>query len=169
MLTALPLLDRLFLHLPGSGGDPADAASPTTGGEGDADIVVIPEFEFVLGHLSFVKVVNFRGARRELRLLGFLLSRAPALEQLVLVTVEGEGDEHLEMMQCGRRHRWLASSCAGPAKTAARTMHTRGSTTRNSTPHTTLITDSRSSGFRHRLICEHRHFVVRTSIFENIL
>jgi hypothetical protein len=42
-------------------------------------------------HLTLVKVVNIRGTRCELRLLRFLVNRAPALEQLVLVTVGEEG------------------------------------------------------------------------------
>jgi len=54
----------------------------------DADMTL--EHEIVLGQLTFIKVVNFRGTRRELRLLAFFLKRAPSLEQLVLVTPEEE-------------------------------------------------------------------------------
>ena len=57
-------------------------------GEG-ADIVL--ECEIALDHLTFLKVVNFRGTRRELRVLRFVLRRAPVLEQLVLVTPEDVG------------------------------------------------------------------------------
>lgn len=52
--------------------------------------------------LTLIKVVNFRGTRRVLWLLKFLLKRAPVLEQLVLVTPEGEGapgDEQLEAIR----------------------------------------------------------------------
>ena len=60
------------------------------------------EHEIVLHQLTFIKVVNFRGTRRELRLLTFFLTRAPSLEQLVLVTAEGEkapADDQLKAMQ----------------------------------------------------------------------
>jgi len=60
------------------------------------------EHEVVLDQLTLIKVVNFRGTRRELRLLTFFLKRAPSLEQLVLVTAEGEeapADEQLKAMQ----------------------------------------------------------------------
>jgi hypothetical protein len=52
--------------------------------------------DIVLDHLTLVKVVNIRGTRCELRLLRFLMNRAPALEQLVLVTAgedSGLGEE----------------------------------------------------------------------------
>ena len=55
--------------------------------------------KIVLGQLTFIKVVHFRGTWRERRLVGFLLKRAPILEQLVLVMAEGggaPGDERLE-------------------------------------------------------------------------
>lgn len=58
-------------------------------GEEDADIVL--EYEIALDHLTFLKVVNFRGTRREPRLLRFVMRRAPILEQLVLVTPEDVG------------------------------------------------------------------------------
>ena len=55
----------------------------------------------VFDQLTPIKVVNLRGTvRHELRLLRFLLTRAPS--QLVLVTAEGEGapgDEELEAMR----------------------------------------------------------------------
>jgi len=63
------------------------------------------EADFVLDSLSFIKLVNLRGTRFERKLLTFLLSSAPALEQVVLVTVEeeggapGQGDEHVEVIQ----------------------------------------------------------------------
>ena len=71
----------------------------------DDSRMMIQHFDFVLDHLSFIKLVNFRGTRFQLQLLAFLLKRAPALEQLVLVTVGEEGgapspgDEHLEVIQ----------------------------------------------------------------------
>ncbi|KAL6849899.1 hypothetical protein ACP4OV_020526 [Aristida adscensionis] len=115
MLTGLPLLDRLFIRL--HGGEPADAggsaAASLTGGDVDADIVL--DYEFVLNHLSFIKVVNFWGSRRELRLLRFLLNRAPALEEVVLVTVEGDGapgDERLESIRGRVSALWKASPAA---------------------------------------------------------
>uniref|UniRef100_A0A453NLW3 F-box domain-containing protein n=1 Tax=Aegilops tauschii subsp. strangulata TaxID=200361 RepID=A0A453NLW3_AEGTS len=81
-LVVAPLLERLFIRLP-------DACGGTAGtGEG-ADIVL--ECEIALDHLTFLKVVNFRGTRCELRLLRFVLRRAPVLEQLVLVTPEDVG------------------------------------------------------------------------------
>ncbi|CAO2162130.1 unnamed protein product [Urochloa humidicola] len=59
--------------------------------------------ETVFDQLALIKVVNFSGTKRELRLLRFLLKRAPVLEQMVVVvTVEGEGapgDEQLKAMQ----------------------------------------------------------------------
>jgi len=71
----------------------------------DDSRMMIQHFDFVLDHLSFIKLVNFRGTRFELQLLAFFLKRAPALKQLVLVTVgeeggaPGPGDEHLEAIQ----------------------------------------------------------------------
>ncbi|KAL6627643.1 hypothetical protein ACP70R_031369 [Stipagrostis hirtigluma subsp. patula] len=106
VFTALPLLDRLFIRLPG--GDPAGgggAAEALAGHDDGADIVV--DYEFVLGQLTFIKVVNFRGTRRELRLLRFLLKRAPVLEQLVLVTLDegggAPGDEQVKNIQVALR------------------------------------------------------------------
>ncbi|KAE8772580.1 FBD-associated F-box protein [Hordeum vulgare] len=89
-LVAAPLLERLFIRLP----DACGGAAAT--GE-DADILL--DYEIALDHLTFLKVVNFRGTRRELRLLRFVLRRAPVLEQLVLVTPEdvgtpGDHDHH---------------------------------------------------------------------------
>jgi hypothetical protein len=52
------------------------------------DAAIVLDYEVALDHLTFAKVVNFRGTTRELRLLRFLLRRAPVLEQLVLVTPE---------------------------------------------------------------------------------
>ena len=85
-------------------GEPADAsgaaASPAAAGDDEPDIV--PNVDILLDHLTLVKVVNIRGTRCELRLLRFLMNRAPALEQLVLVTVEEEGalgGEEMEAIQ----------------------------------------------------------------------
>jgi hypothetical protein len=55
--------------------------------------------DIVLDHLTLVKVVNIRGTRCELQLLRFLMNRAPALEQLVLVTARedsGLGGEEMK-------------------------------------------------------------------------
>ncbi|KAF8661597.1 hypothetical protein HU200_057019 [Digitaria exilis] len=75
-------------------GGPADAsgaaaASPAASSDDEPDIV--PNVDIVLDHLTFIKVVNIRGTMCELRLLRFLMNRAPSLEQLVLVTMEEEG------------------------------------------------------------------------------
>ncbi|RCV23937.1 hypothetical protein SETIT_5G044800v2 [Setaria italica] len=94
MLTQLPVLQRLFVRLPSDGGSSSAAALTD---DDDADIILM--FEVVLEQLTFIKVASFRGTRHELRLLRFFLKRAPVLEQMVLVTVEGEGapgDEHLK-------------------------------------------------------------------------
>ncbi|KAL6661858.1 hypothetical protein ACP70R_001242 [Stipagrostis hirtigluma subsp. patula] len=96
----LPLLEHLFIRLldddPIGGGG---AAAALAGHDDGADVVL---YEFVLGQLTFIKVVNFRGTRRGLGLLRFLLKRAPVLEQLVLVTPEAGGalgDEELRNIQ----------------------------------------------------------------------
>lgn len=81
-LVVAPLLERLFIRLPD------DCGGTAVTGEG-ADIVL--EYEIALDHLTFLKVMNFRGTTRELRLLRFVLRRAPVLEQLVLVTSEDMG------------------------------------------------------------------------------
>uniref|UniRef100_K3XGR8 F-box domain-containing protein n=1 Tax=Setaria italica TaxID=4555 RepID=K3XGR8_SETIT len=81
-------------QLPSDGGSSSAAALTD---DDDADIILM--FEVVLEQLTFIKVASFRGTRHELRLLRFFLKRAPVLEQMVLVTVEGEGapgDEHLK-------------------------------------------------------------------------
>ncbi|CAO2180289.1 unnamed protein product [Urochloa humidicola] len=99
-----PVLERLFIRLPSDGGSCSEVEVTD---ENDDDDIVLPsdgvlEYEVVLDRLTLIKVVNFRGARRELRLLRFFLKRAPVLEQLVLATVEGEGapgDEQLKAIQ----------------------------------------------------------------------
>ncbi|XP_034593790.1 uncharacterized protein [Setaria viridis] len=81
-------------QLPSDGGSSSAAALTD---DDDADIILM--FEVVLEQLTFIKIANFRGTRHELRLLRFFLKRAPVLEQMVLVTVEGEGtpgDEQLK-------------------------------------------------------------------------
>ncbi|CAD6334743.1 unnamed protein product [Miscanthus lutarioriparius] len=120
MLTPLPVLQRLFLHLPSDLGygwsrdwDSDDEAQlPSDLGYGwnrdwdsddeadSADLRI--EHEIVLDQLTLIKVFNFMATRRELRLLTFFLTRAPSLEQLVLVTAEGEkapADDQLKAMQ----------------------------------------------------------------------
>ncbi|RLN22580.1 uncharacterized protein C2845_PM07G05450 [Panicum miliaceum] len=96
-----PILDCFFIRL--FAGEPADAsgaaASPTAG---DDEPDNVPNMDILLDHLTLIKVVNIRGTRCELRLLRFLLNRAPALEQLVLVTVEEEealGGEEMRAIQ----------------------------------------------------------------------
>uniref|UniRef100_A0ACD5VDP5 Uncharacterized protein n=1 Tax=Avena sativa TaxID=4498 RepID=A0ACD5VDP5_AVESA len=92
-LTEPPLLQRLFVRLPAARDDSHDAVEDAGRGTAatgkDADIVL--DYEIALDHLTFIKVVNFHGTTRELRLLRFLLRRAPVMERLVLVTPEEEG------------------------------------------------------------------------------
>ncbi|XP_039811687.1 uncharacterized protein LOC120674594 [Panicum virgatum] len=90
-VTSLPVLRRLFVRLSSLAdvhyGGPRSSAAAAAG--------------VVFDQLTLIKVVNLRGTvRHELRLLRFLLTRAPS--QLVLVTAEGEGapgDEELEAMR----------------------------------------------------------------------
>lgn len=82
-LAAPPLLERLFIQLP------ADC----DGDSEEEDTDMVPGHEISLGRLTFIKVANFRGTRRELRLLRFLVGMAPALEQLVLVTPDPEAEQ----------------------------------------------------------------------------
>ncbi|XP_051217769.1 F-box protein At3g62230-like [Lolium perenne] len=95
-LTVPPLLERLFVQLPA-------ACNGTTTGE-DEDIVL--DEEIVLDHLTFVKMMNFRGTTHELMLLRFVLRRAPVLEQLVLVTPEEEGTptNHGKLLKIVQEH-----------------------------------------------------------------
>ncbi|KAF7089205.1 hypothetical protein CFC21_092221 [Triticum aestivum] len=137
-LVVAPLLERLFIRLP-------DACGGTAGtGEG-ADIVL--ECEIALDHLTFLKVVNFRGTRCELRLLRFVLRRAPVLEQLVLVTPEDVGtpghhdqgrasacylrSSKSTCQRSARRGsgRSPVSPCAGRGRTIAGALHTPSTTT----------------------------------------
>ncbi|XP_066311747.1 putative FBD-associated F-box protein At1g61330 [Miscanthus floridulus] len=101
MLTPLPVLQRLFLRLPSDPGYGWDSKAAARADETDgADMTL--EHEIVLHQLTFIKVVNFRGTRRELRLLTFFLKRAPSLERLVLLTPAGEkapADEQLKAMR----------------------------------------------------------------------
>ncbi|KAL6626479.1 hypothetical protein ACP70R_030205 [Stipagrostis hirtigluma subsp. patula] len=79
----------------------AVTAAALTGELNDNGILLYGH-DFVLDHLRFIKVVNFHGTRCELQLLVFLMKRAPALEDVVLVTAEAEGapgDEWLKIMQ----------------------------------------------------------------------
>ncbi|PAN31531.1 hypothetical protein PAHAL_5G425600 [Panicum hallii] len=96
-----PILDRLFIRLlAGEPPDASGAAASPAAGEDEPDIV--PNVDILLDHLTLIKVVNIRGTRCELRLLRFLMNRAPALEQLLLVTVEEEGalgDEEMKAIQ----------------------------------------------------------------------
>ncbi|XBI46030.1 hypothetical protein VPH35_110369 [Triticum aestivum] len=81
-LVMAPLLERLLIRFPDACGGTAVT------GEG-ADIIL--ECEIALDHLTFLKARNFRGTMRELRLLRFVMHRAPVLEQLVLVSPEDMG------------------------------------------------------------------------------
>jgi len=80
-----------------------DARSDAATGE-DEDIVL--DEEISLDRLTFIKMLNFRGATRELRLLRFLLRRAPVLEELVLVTPEEEGTpgNHDHLLKVVKEH-----------------------------------------------------------------
>ncbi|KAL6850525.1 hypothetical protein ACP4OV_021152 [Aristida adscensionis] len=95
-----PILDRLFIQLPG--GEPADPGAIAEWVAGEHEINDTDD-GIVLDHLTFIKVVNFRGSRCELRLLKFLMDNAPALEQLVLVTEGAPGDVLLEDIKMGIR------------------------------------------------------------------
>ncbi|CAO2174019.1 unnamed protein product [Urochloa humidicola] len=89
-----PVLRRLFVRI----------TSPAIlyYGSGRSSAAAAAADETVFDQLALIKVVNFSGTKRELRLLRFLLKRAPVLEQMVVVTAEGEGapgDEQLKAMQ----------------------------------------------------------------------
>ncbi|TVU22519.1 hypothetical protein EJB05_32225, partial [Eragrostis curvula] len=101
-LNPITILDRLFIRLPIDAAEASGvAAAPIHKAQGSfiADYVD----NLVLDHLRLIKVVNFRGTRCELVMISFLLKKAPALEQLVLVAVEEErgasGDELLKIIQ----------------------------------------------------------------------
>ncbi|KAF8661599.1 hypothetical protein HU200_057021 [Digitaria exilis] len=99
--TSFPVLKRLFIRFPSNPTNGSCSATAPIDGEDDEDVEF--GYKIVLGQLTFIKAVNFRGTSwREWRLVGFLLKRAPVLEQLVLVTVGGDGapgDEQLEVIQ----------------------------------------------------------------------
>ncbi|RLM91519.1 putative F-box/LRR-repeat protein [Panicum miliaceum] len=105
--TSLPVLERLFIRLSSNPANGSSSATASTTDEDEDDDDDDRDIRFghdiVLGQLTFIKVVNFRGTWRERRLVGFLLKRAPILEQLVLVTPEGGGGapgyEHVEGIQ----------------------------------------------------------------------
>ncbi|CAL4976866.1 unnamed protein product [Urochloa decumbens] len=90
-----PVLKRLFVRLI----SPADLYY----GGGRSSVAAAAADETIFDQLAFIKVVNFSGTKRELRLLRFLLKRAPVLEEMVVVVaVEGEGapgDEQLKALQ----------------------------------------------------------------------
>ncbi|CAL4977001.1 unnamed protein product [Urochloa decumbens] len=87
---SVPILDRLFIRLLGGPADAGGAAaSLPAAAEDEPDIV--PNVDIVLDHLTLIKSVNIRGTRCELRLLRFLMNRAPALGEVVLVIAEEEG------------------------------------------------------------------------------
>ncbi|XP_039813716.1 putative F-box/LRR-repeat protein At4g15060 isoform X1 [Panicum virgatum] len=102
--TSLPVLERLFIRLSSNPahGSSSSATALADEDEDDDDKDIGFRYEIVLGQLTFIKVVHFRGTWRERRLVVFLLERAPILEQLVLVMAEGggaPGDERLEDIQ----------------------------------------------------------------------
>ncbi|TVU22472.1 hypothetical protein EJB05_32170, partial [Eragrostis curvula] len=110
----LPLLDRLFIHILGDPSEEGREAASLPGELIDDRDIFIYDDGIVLGQLKLVKVVNLQGTRLEIVLLAFLAKRAPALEQLVLVTAEeeqgGPGDELVKIIQghvrrCRRRRR----------------------------------------------------------------
>ncbi|KQK03805.1 putative F-box protein At3g29830 [Brachypodium distachyon] len=92
-LTAPPLLERLFIRFPAACNDTEESSGGMMSIGEDEDIVL--DFEIALDHLTFFKMVNFRGMRHEMRLLRFVLRRAPVLEQLVLVVPKEEGRTNL--------------------------------------------------------------------------
>ncbi|KAM0854036.1 hypothetical protein ACQ4PT_050686 [Festuca glaucescens] len=104
-LTDPPLLERLFVrvnilqiyfHL----------TRRTAGTATDEDEDIVLDEEISLDHLTFIKMMNFRGTTHELRLLRFVLRRAPVLEQLVLVTPEEEGTpgDHGQLLRIVQEH-----------------------------------------------------------------
>ncbi|TVU22521.1 hypothetical protein EJB05_32227, partial [Eragrostis curvula] len=99
----LPLLDRLFIHILGDPSEEGREAAPLPGELKDDRDIFIYDNGIVLGQLKLIKVVNLQGTRLEIVLLAFLAKRAPALEQLVLVTAEeekgGPGDELVKIIQ----------------------------------------------------------------------
>ncbi|KAK1664176.1 hypothetical protein QYE76_052335 [Lolium multiflorum] len=143
-LTEPPLLERLFVRLPAAACEDTteDTCSGTIATGEDADIVL--DYEIALDHLTFIKVINFRGTTRELRLLRFLLRRAPVLEQLVLVIPEenegtpGDHDQQKKLsllLKIVKEHvteirkAWLwqdahVSLCAGRGRTIAGALRT---------------------------------------------
>ncbi|OEL38039.1 hypothetical protein BAE44_0000942 [Dichanthelium oligosanthes] len=97
ILIIRPILSYEINNIYASG---AGAAASPAACEDEPDI--ISNVDIILDHLTLIKVVNIRGTRCELRLLRFLLNRAPALDQLVLVSVEEEGalgDEEMKTIQ----------------------------------------------------------------------
>ncbi|TVU22485.1 hypothetical protein EJB05_32183, partial [Eragrostis curvula] len=98
------ILDRLFIRLPG---DAAEASGAAAAPADEAQQRRISSYDdnndLVLDHLRLIKAVNFRGTWCELVLISFLLKKAPAVEQLVLVAVEEEhgasGDELLKIIR----------------------------------------------------------------------
>ncbi|KAK3163532.1 hypothetical protein QOZ80_1AG0004910 [Eleusine coracana subsp. coracana] len=110
--TKTPILDRLFIRvvdhlkfikLRADSKRSRDSSSSLVGEDEDEAEIAASNSDLVLHHLKFIKVVNFRGTRSEVRLLRFLMGRAPALEHLVLVTVDEEQgtlqDEEMETIR----------------------------------------------------------------------
>ncbi|KAF7022228.1 hypothetical protein CFC21_035039, partial [Triticum aestivum] len=136
-----PLLEHLFIRLPDTRGGTAAT------GEG-ADIVL--EYEITLDHLTFLKVVNFPGRRPELRLLRFVLRRAPVLElssswcssprktwelrETMNTRTTSACSLRSSKSMCQRSARRgsgrsPASPCAGRGRTTAGALHTPSTTT----------------------------------------
>ncbi|TVU22482.1 hypothetical protein EJB05_32180, partial [Eragrostis curvula] len=101
-LNPITILDRLFIRLPIDAAEASGVAAPPIH-EAQGSFIADYVDNLVLDHLRLIKVVNFRGTRCELVMISFLLKKAPALEQLVLVAVEEErgasGDELLKIIQ----------------------------------------------------------------------
>lgn len=75
-----PLLEKLFIRLPKHIDDPNEEKYGVT-------VLNSPNLDNVTTfvQLKAIKVTNFKGSRNEMRLLSFLLQKAPILETLVLV------------------------------------------------------------------------------------
>lgn len=102
-LIPLPVLQRLFvrLHIDHEPEGEGSSSAAVWSVENDDSEDMAPREEIVLDQLTFVKFVNFSGTWCQLQLLSFFLDKSPVLQQLVLVTPEGEealGDDRLKVI-----------------------------------------------------------------------
>ncbi|XP_008663894.1 putative F-box/LRR-repeat protein At4g15060 [Zea mays] len=102
-LIPLPVLQRLFvcLHIDHEPEGEGSSSAAVWSVENDDSKDMAPKEEIVLDQLTFIKFVNFSGTWCQLRLLSFFLDKSPVLQQLVLVTPEGEGalgDDRLKVI-----------------------------------------------------------------------